>query len=62
VARKVWTVAELEVMTPQERHQIFEGGIIRNLDEVPPSFLAKVRARTLARIEAEEGTGPAPRD
>jgi hypothetical protein len=62
MTRKVWTVAELEVMTPEERHQVFEDNIIWNLDEVPPELLARARASTLARIEAEEGTEPRPRD
>lgn len=48
----MWTAAELEQMSPSERHAIFEASIVTDLDEVPPEFLARVRAR-VEKIIAE---------
>ena len=52
MASRVWTAAELEQMSPSERHAIFEASIVTDLDEVPPEFLARVRAR-VEKIIAE---------
>jgi hypothetical protein len=54
---KVMTAAELEAMTPQERHEHFVSGIVWDLEELPPDYLAKTRARletTIARRDAEQ--------
>lgn len=53
----VMTAAELEAMTPQERHEHFVSGIVWDLGELPPAYLAKIRARleaTVARRDAEQ--------
>jgi hypothetical protein len=52
VDRKLTTVEDLERMTPAERHQNFQGSIIRDLSEVPEEYLARVRER-FAPIVAE---------
>ncbi|HMQ25125.1 MAG TPA: hypothetical protein PKA98_03990 [Acidimicrobiales bacterium] len=44
MARKVWTAAELEELTRAEQQAIFDESIVMDLDEVPPAFLAQVRA------------------
>ena len=44
MARKVWTAAELEKLTRAEQQAIFDESIVMDLDEVPPAFLAQVRA------------------
>ena len=44
MARKVWTAAELEKLTRAEQQAIFDDSIVTDLDEVPPAFLAQVRA------------------
>jgi hypothetical protein len=54
--RKVWTAAELDEMTPAEVDVLFEASIVRDLDDVPPEFLARVRARVQERIDAEESS------
>jgi len=54
--RKVWTAAELDSMTPTEVDALFEASIVRDLDDVPPEFLARVRARVQERIDAEESS------
>ncbi|MBI2703674.1 MAG: hypothetical protein HYX32_00055 [Actinobacteria bacterium] len=52
--RKVWTAAELDEMTPAQIDELFEASIISDLNDVPPEFLAHVRERIQARIDAEE--------
>ena len=54
--RKVWTAAELDEMTQAEVDALFEASIVRDLDDVPPEFLARVRARVQERIDAEESS------
>jgi hypothetical protein len=45
MAQKIWTAQELESMTPAEQDAIFDASIIRNLDDAPQDFLARVRQR-----------------
>lgn len=55
MASKVWTAAELERMSPTERRAIFEASIVNDLDDAPPEFVERVRARverTIADIES----------
>lgn len=54
MARKIWTPAEFEKLTPAEQDAIFAKSIVRDLDEVPPSFLDRVRGRVQARIDGAE--------
>jgi len=56
MARKVWTAAELEKLSPAERQEVFEASIVGDLDDVPPEFLARVRARVEERIAATESS------
>jgi hypothetical protein len=56
MSRKVWTAAELDEMSPAEVDELFEASIVRDLDDVPPEFLARVRARVQERIDAEESS------
>jgi hypothetical protein len=55
-SRKVWTAAELDEMTPAEVDALFQASLVRDLDDVPPDLLARVRARVHERIEAEESS------
>jgi hypothetical protein len=50
MARKIWTAAELEQMSAAEQDAVFRASIIRNLDDVPPEFLDRVRTNTEHRI------------
>lgn len=45
VAQRVWTAAEFERLSPAEQDAIFAAAIVRDLADVPPAFLARVRAR-----------------
>ena len=54
MAQKVWTAAELEQLSPAEQDAIFTAGIVRDLADVPPEFLARVRARLEDHISGTE--------
>lgn len=54
MAEKVWTAEELERMTPAEQDAIFESSLVKDLDRVPPEFLARLRDRAQKRIEDAE--------
>jgi hypothetical protein len=56
MASKVWTAAELEQMSPTERKAIFDASIVTDLDQVPPEFLARVRARVEKIIAETDST------
>ncbi len=57
MARKIWTAAELEQMTPAEQDAVFEASIVRDLAEVPEEFLERVRSRANDRISELETPG-----
>ncbi len=54
--RKVWTAAELDGMSPAEVDALFQASIVKDLDEVPAEFLAKVRADAEEHVAATEAT------
>lgn len=54
MAQKIWTAEELERMTPAEQDAIFNDSIVRNLDDVPNEFLARVQARFEAHLAGTE--------
>jgi hypothetical protein len=58
VSKKVWTAAELERMSPTQQDEIFQASIVRDLDDVSPEFLARIRARVERQIAASESTRP----
>lgn len=44
MARKLWTAAEMEKLSRREQQAIFDERVVTDLSEVPPAFLARVRA------------------
>jgi hypothetical protein len=48
---RIWTAAELEVLTPDERDRIVKEGIVTDLSQLPPEFVAHVRAKGRALLE-----------
>ena len=56
MASRIWTAGELEQMSPAERKAIFDASIVTDLDQVPPEFLARVRARVEKIIAETEST------
>ena len=47
---KLWTAAELERLTPDERLRVFNEGIVTDLDQLSPEFLNRVRAKGSALL------------
>jgi hypothetical protein len=54
---KLWTAAELEQLSPDERDRIIKAGTITDLSQVPAEFLARARAKGRALLE-ERGVIP----
>lgn len=59
---RLWTAAELEKLTPDERHRVVSEGFVTDLADVPPEFLAKARAKGRLLLEergivARQGDG-----
>jgi hypothetical protein len=48
---RIWTAAELERLTPDERQRLLNERVVNDLSKVPPEFLAKVRAKGRALLE-----------
>jgi len=42
---RIWTAAELEQLTPEERQRLLNERVVTDLSKVPPEFLARVRAK-----------------
>jgi hypothetical protein len=59
VGTRIWTAAELEEMTPEERRKIFEASVVTDLAQAPAELLRRTRSRVERLIEAAEGTQPA---
>jgi len=57
---KVWTAAELEQLTPDERHRVFNEGIVTDLDQLSPEFRDRVRARGRALLAERGLVAPQP--
>ena len=53
-ADRVWTAAEMELMTPDERARIVAAGFRDSLDGLDPDFRARVEAKS-RRVVAERG-------
>ena len=54
MAEKIWSAQELEGMTPAEQDAGPNASIVRDLDDAPAEFLARVRSQLeehLARTE-----------
>jgi len=41
----MWSASELEQLSPAEQDAVFASSLVRDLADVPPEFLARVRAR-----------------
>ena len=54
--KKIWTAAELEKMTPAERHEISQAAIVRDLDAAPKHLVDSARSFIEKRIASEESS------
>ena len=50
---RIWTAAELETLTPDERDAVVRGGIVTDPADVSPELLARARSKADARIAVE---------
>jgi len=53
---KIWTAAELERLSPDERASIVRAGISTDLSNVSPELLSRARRKIEQRIAATEGS------
>ena len=51
---RVWTAAEMELLTPDERAELVRNGMRSSLDGLDPEFRARVEAKG-RRIASEHG-------
>ncbi len=54
--RKIWTAAELENMSPNERRDVVRSGFETDLNQVRPELLERARRKVEERIAATEGS------
>ena len=53
---RIWTAAELEALTPNERDTVVSAGFLTDPVKVSPEMLERARRKADARIAATEGT------
>lgn len=51
---KNWTAAELEELTPDERHRLLNERVVTDPAAVSPEFLARAKAKGRQLLEARE--------
>jgi hypothetical protein len=60
LGRAVVTAAELDALTPAERHAAFEASLVTDLEQLPADYLARLRAdaaELIARRDAAADAG-----
>ncbi len=57
-ADRIWTAAELEALSPNERDAVIRSGFVTDPDEVPPELLDRALRKADERIAATEGSKP----
>lgn len=55
---EVWTAAELERLTPDERHRVISEGIVSDLDQLPAEFRERVRSKGQALLREQGLVAP----
>jgi len=59
--KELWTAAELEKLSPDEREEIIRSGIVSDLTDVPEAFLQRVQANVRDHIASTESATVADR-
>ena len=54
VEQKVWTAAELEKLSPAERHALFDASVVTDLEQAPQELVERTRSRIHERIAQSE--------
>lgn len=52
---RIWSAAELEALTPDERAATIRAGFVTDADDVPAALVDRARQKVDARIAATEG-------
>ena len=50
----MWTAAELEKLSPAERHALFDASVVTDLDQAPQELIERTRTRIHQRITQTE--------
>ena len=53
---KIWTAAELERLSPDQRAAIVKSGFVTDPSQVPPDLLARARRKVDMRIAATDSS------
>lgn len=48
---RIWSAAELEEMTPDERDSVVRQGFMTDLSTLPPEFVARIREKGRRLLE-----------
>ena len=51
---RIWTAAELEQLTPDERDRVIRGGFVTDPSKIPAELVERARRKADARIAATE--------
>jgi len=52
---RIWSAADLEALTPDERAAKIRAGLVNDPANVPPDLIDRIRHQADARIAATEG-------
>ncbi len=55
-ADRIWTAAELEALSPNERDAVIRSGFVTDPDKIPADLLERARRKADARIAAAESS------
>lgn len=55
-ADRVWTAAELETLSPNERDAVIRSGFVTDPDKIPADLIERARRKSDARIAAAESS------
>lgn len=50
--KRLWTAAEVELLTPDERQRLLNERVVTDLAELPADFVARVRLQGQAIVDA----------
>ncbi len=51
---RIWTAAELEALSPDERDAVIRDGFVTDPDQIPSELVERARRKADARIAATE--------
>jgi hypothetical protein len=57
-AAEIRSAAEVELLTPDERQGLLNDRVVRDLSDVSPEFLARVREKGKTLLESRQVLGP----